>query len=436
MQETAVRLDRFVGEAPAPGDGAAAAGAAADDGGMDVEDAPAGNTLLAEARSRILSALRLADNLATACSVPEALAARLFDRTLALLEGAIVAGEDGAACAHGALELLSDISPSLDAGGGGDVDAPPVHLLERMPRVHVQLLARIAAPAPFVADEDAREAVEDAAKEAVTAALCIGGALRDAAAQFVPDYITACANAAAARDMPIKDRLRAATALGGFAVSVSAVTVPLVPRCVAALIALSSSRELIEVEEGAGARDEADDEGAEDGAAADEEEDDEEAIDRLARSRLCVLRSLRRLFVCAAAREGARGDGDAGLPLLRASLEPFLEPIAAMAKAWSVGPAAFLSLEDEEEDGGVPEDAAEDGGDGMPLLTPDSVAAAVLELLLAATRCIGPAAALPHLGLREKWVQSLLERALRDPGKALRKLAVKVKRDGLLGAEA
>lgn len=429
-QEATERLDASVGLAacaPAPAETPPAVAAAADSGGggMDVEDAgaAAGEAALEDARSRILSAMMLADTIldvATADALrppPSATSARLFNAVLTVLEGRVAVGERGARCAAVALGLVSSLALVLDGVAAEDqAPQPSLRVHERLPRVRAVLLDRLA-PAPAAEDPDLHEFVDDAARLAGSAALDVCRALGSDAGQLVHECVVVCAAAAAQHDAPLAARLRAATTLGLFAVSERPTTAPLVPQCLEALVALAGTLPNAARSPGAGKGDEEDaDDDKDGGSDEDEDEDEEEALDTRARSRLCVLRACRRLVDCAC---GSSDGADAPALAPAALLAPLLAPVVAVAEAWSAGPAAFFDYVDEVE----VDDDGEDEAEAVADPSISVVAAAVMALLAALARCVGPADLRPYAGVDTPWVVSLFERAGRHKSQAVRRLA-------------
>ena len=408
MKDTADRLVRYAGLATAAGgpSGPIATATSGASGGKVPDSA------LDDARSRVLSALRLAGSLLSKSKLASSadLACRLFDGALAALEGNAACGERGASCAESALGLLGTLATKLDPHEeGATLDISRPHLQARMPRVHAALLARLA-PAPASVDPELEDAVEDAAKEAVGATLCICSALGTEASRFVPDYVGVCVATASELKAPLKDRLRAATALGGLATSAPAATAPFVPQGVAALVAVASGLSdacIADRAKGSSHGDDDDD---------DDEEDDEEPMQRLVRSRLCVLRACRRLFDCTVG-----GNGGADVPArLVPLLVPLVAPVVGVAESWSTGPVAFLVLDAEESEDDESEDAK-----GLP---PDIVAAAVLELLASVSRVVGSTTLRAHARLGMPWVDRLLERSSHHSNASVKRLAIAVRK--------
>lgn len=407
MKDTTDRLVRYAGLATAaggPSDPIVAATPGASGGMVAVDSA------LDDARSLVLSALRLAGSLLSKSALTSSadLACQLFDGALAALDGNAACGEKGASCAESALSLLGTLATKLDPHEEGTpVGTPRSRLQARMPRMHAALLARLT-PAPASVDPELEDAVEDAAKEAVGAALCICSALGSEASRFVPDYVGVCAATASEPKAPLKDRLRAATALGGLATSAPAATAPLVPRGVTALVAVASELSDASIADRAKANSHGDDD--------DDEEDDEEPMQRLVRSRLCILRACRRLFDCTV---GSNGGVDVPARLVPL-LTPLIAPVVGVAESWSTGPAAFLVLDAEESEDGESEDI-----EGLP---PDIAAAAVLELLASVSRSVGSAALRTHARLGMPWVDRLLERSSRHSNPSIKRLAIAVRK--------
>ena len=392
---------------------------------MDVEDAGAAaveeEVALEDARSRVLSAMLVADAIVDMAdagrppptATPTATSARIFDDALTVLEGRVAVGERGARCAAVALGLVSSLALVLDRVAA---DAPRPSLCERLPRLRAVLLDRLA-PAPAADDNDLQEFVDDAARMAGSAAVEVCRALgSEAGQQLVHECVGVSAAAAAQQDAPLGARLRAASTLGDFAMSQRPATAPLVPQCLEALVALAGALRDSTGSPGAGKGDDEDEDDKDGGSDDDDDDGDEEdAANVLAGSRLCVLRMCRRLVDCA----GGCYDGSGAPALSPELMAPALASVVAVAEAWSAGPIAFFDYVDEEEI----DDDCEAEGEAVEAPLPSVVAAAVLALLAALARYMGPASLRPYAGLDTPWVASLLERAGRHKSKAVRRLA-------------
>jgi hypothetical protein len=329
-------------------------------------------------------------------------------------------------CVRVSLGILESLTSYFDVDGAG----PGPRVSGCVPRISAALTAAFDWQLPLqpqdggaggsgddgdddTADSDVADAAADtefqaaaAASRFAEAATSFPGELGAAARVFADRLLSRFLAGLKARDAPHARRHLFATAVGDVVASMPALLAPSASDCIVALLSFSESL---------GARAAA----AEGGGDEAVEEEDEEVVMHRLRARCAVLTAMANVFRVAKGLLDARPDkpGQPSALQVESWLGPYIAPIAATIACWLDEPTAFTVFEDDDEE--------EDG-------VPCSVAMGALLTLLMLTMCCGAGLVQPHVSLRMRWVQALLDRAgARRSSAALRKLAEDARRGGL-----